>query len=159
MKQINTMRAVLSLVVIAMSCLTAKGQLNGTYTVYGAGANYADLQAAASALSAGVSGPVTFKIRPGTWSSSSTSIASLVNIAGASATNTITFEAENGNAATTIIENTNTSSSTSSNHIFYFNSAKYVRVRNLTLKKRILLTVPVYVLPAMLIIILSRTVY
>src|SRR5690606_28279398 len=135
MKQINTMRAALSLLVIAMSCLTAKGQLNGTYTVYGAGANYASLQAAASALSAGVSGPVTFKIRPGTWTSTSTSIASLVNIAGASATNTITFEAENGSAATTIIQNTNTSTTAANNCIFYFNGAKYVRVRNLTLDK------------------------
>jgi len=133
MKQINTMRAMLSLLLVAITCLTAKGQLNGTYTVYGAGANYADLAAAANALSAGVSGPVTFKIRQGTWSSSSTSIASIGNIAGASATNTITFEAENGNAVTTIIENTAGSSST--NNIFYLNSAKYIRVRNLTLNK------------------------
>ncbi|MEZ5017222.1 MAG: right-handed parallel beta-helix repeat-containing protein [Flavipsychrobacter sp.] len=111
--------------------------LNGNYTIYGAGANYATLSDAASALnSQGVSGPVVFKVRPGTWSSSSTSSAVLNSITGASATNTITFEAENGNAATTTITNTNTSSSTTTgNFIFRFNSAKYIKVRNLTLDK------------------------
>ena len=136
MKQINTMRAsLLSLLLVAITGLTAYGQLNGTYTVYGTSPNYATLQDAVNALTAGVSGPVTFKIRPGTWSSTTTSIANLGAVAGASATNTITFEAENGSAATTTISNTNTSTSTTSNHIFYFNGSKYIRVRNLTLSK------------------------
>jgi parallel beta-helix repeat protein len=136
MKQINTMRAsLLSLLLVAITGLTAYGQLNGTYTVYGTSPNYATLQDAVNALTAGVSGPVTFKIRPGTWSSTTTSIANLGAVAGASATNTITFEAENGNAATTTISNTNTSTATTSNHVFYFNGSKYIRVRNLTLSK------------------------
>jgi hypothetical protein len=136
MKQINKMKAsLLSMLMVAITGLTAYGQLNGTYTVYGTSPNYANLQAAVNALSAGVSGPVTFKIRPGNWSSSTTSIANLGAVAGASATNTITFEAENGSAATTTITNTSTSSSTTANHIFYFNGSKYIRVRNLTLNK------------------------
>ncbi|MCB9045189.1 MAG: right-handed parallel beta-helix repeat-containing protein [Chitinophagales bacterium] len=136
MKQINKMKvSVLSAVFLLVAAVSVNAQLNGVYTVYGSGANYADLQAAANALSAGVSGPVVFKIRPGNWSSSSTSSAIIGNISGASATNTITFEAENGSAATTTITNSNSSSSTSSNHIFYFNGGKYVRVRNLTLNK------------------------
>ncbi|MCB9045188.1 MAG: right-handed parallel beta-helix repeat-containing protein [Chitinophagales bacterium] len=136
MKQINKMKlSVLSVIILLLATISVQAQLNGTYTVYGSGANYPNLQAAASALSAGVSGPVVFKIRPGNWSSSSTSSAIIGNISGASATNTITFEAENGSAATTTITNSNSSSSTSSNHIFYFNGAKYVTVRNLTLTR------------------------
>ena len=136
MKQINKLRAsLLSMLLVAATCLTANGQLNGTYTVYGAGANYATLQDAVNALSAGVSGPVVFKIRPGNWSSATTSIANLGSIAGANSTNTVTFEAENGSAATTTITNTSTSSSSTANHIFYFNGTKYVTVRNLTLNK------------------------
>lgn len=118
-------------------CVTANAQpLNGTYTIYGSGPDYVSLEAAANDLNnRGVSGPVVFQVRPGTWTSSSTSDATINSVSGASATNTITFEAENGDAATTIIQNTNSSSSTSNNFIFRFNSAKYVRVRNLTLDK------------------------
>ncbi len=125
------------LLVLGFTIPAVAQPLSGTYTVYGTGANYSDLSAAASALNAqGVSGPVIFKIRPGNWSSSSTSDAVLNSVTGASATNTITFEAENGNAATTTITNTNSSSSTTSgNFIFRFNSAKYIKVRNLTLNK------------------------
>ena len=138
MKQINKKtKQLLMLALLALFChSSAMAQLNGTYTVYGAGANYASLEAAAAALSAGVSGPVVFKIRPGTWSSASTSDAIILNVGGANAVNTITFEAENGNAATTTITNTNTASSaTTSNFIFFLNGAKYIRVRNLTLNK------------------------
>jgi hypothetical protein len=69
MKHINKTGAkIIALVALTAACVSARAQLNGTYTVYGAGANYADLQTAANALSAGVSGPVTFRIRPGNWS-------------------------------------------------------------------------------------------
>ncbi len=138
MKHFNkTMVYLLPLLFILVAGTTVMAQpLNGTYTVYGTGADYSNLQAAANDLnSRGVSGPVVFKIRPGTWTSSSTSDASIINVSGSSSTNTITFEAENGNAATTEIRNTNTSSSSSSNFIFRFNNAKYIRVRNLTLNK------------------------
>jgi parallel beta-helix repeat protein len=135
MKQLNKIKGLLLLMAMSIAFLQTDAQLNGTYTVYGTGANYANLQAAVNALSAGVSGPVTFKIRPGNWSSSTSSIANLGAVAGASATNTITFEAENGSAATTTITNTSSSSSTTANHIFYFNGSKYIRVRNLTLNK------------------------
>ncbi|MCB9064987.1 MAG: right-handed parallel beta-helix repeat-containing protein [Chitinophagales bacterium] len=125
-----------TLLFLAFGVAVQAQPLNGTYTVYGSSPDYANLQAAANDLnSKGVSGPVTFKVRPGTWTSSSASDASIISVSGASATNTITFESENGNAATTTIYNTNTSTSSSSNYIFYFNNAKYVRVRNLTLRR------------------------
>ncbi|MCB9045190.1 MAG: right-handed parallel beta-helix repeat-containing protein [Chitinophagales bacterium] len=132
-KKLTRLVMLVSMVLIGQASLFA--QLNGTYTVYGSGANYSTLQAAASALSAGVSGPVTFKIRSGTWTDANTVIATIGNIAGASATNTITFEAENGNAATTVLVNSSTSSTTTLNNIFYLDGAKYIRVRNLTLNK------------------------
>ncbi len=127
----------LPLILLMVTGTTVWAQpLNGTYTIYGTGADYSNLAAAANDLnSRGVSGPVIFKIRPGTWTSSSTSQANIINVSGSSATNTITFEAENNSAATTEIRNTNTSSSSNSNYIFRFNNSKYVTVRNLTLNK------------------------
>lgn len=134
MKQLDKL-LLLVLFVLAGSFTYAQ-PLNGNYTVYGAGADYANLQAAANDLNnKGMSGPVVFKIRPGVHTSSTTSDAYIQNVSGASATNTITFEAENGDASTTEIRNTNTSTSNGSNYIFRLNDAKYVRVRNLTLNK------------------------
>lgn len=47
---------------------TAYAQLSGTYTIGGADGTYANFTEAASALEAqGVSGPVTFKVRPATY--------------------------------------------------------------------------------------------
>lgn len=139
MKQLHKLFAVpVQVLLLLLTFGTVVAQpLNGTYTIYGAAANYTSLDAAANDLNAkGVSGPVVFKVRPGTWSSSSTSSAVISNITGASVTNTITFEAENGSAATTTITNTNTSSSTTTgNFIFRFNNAKFIKVRNLTLEK------------------------
>ena len=69
---------------------TVQAALSGTYTVGGTTPDFADPATAASAVVAqGVSGPVIFNIRPGTY----TGKVSLTSIAGASSTNTITFQA------------------------------------------------------------------
>ena len=138
MKHFNKMRmALLPIIVMLVTALPALAQpLNGTYTIYGSSPDYSTLAAAATDLNnKGVSGPVIFKVRQGTWSNSTTAKAQINAVAGASATNTITFEAESGVASNTIINNTRNSSSTSYNYVFYFNNAKYIRVRNLTLRR------------------------
>ena len=54
MKHFNKIYAfLLPLVILLGASMSSFAQLNGTYTVYGAGANYANLQAAASALTYG----------------------------------------------------------------------------------------------------------
>jgi parallel beta-helix repeat protein len=83
-------------IAIAMVTWTAaSAQLSGTYTVdanlpTGAG-NYATLAAAAADLSTlGVSGPVVFQVYPN--ATPYTGFAIALNIAGSSATNTVTFQ-------------------------------------------------------------------
>ncbi len=94
--------------------------LSGTYTVGGTTPDFADIASAASALQFGLAGPVTFDIRPGTYTGQV-----VVNgpILGGSATNTVTFE---GNNNTNRILSTNTATAS-----FLINNASYVTVQNL----------------------------
>jgi hypothetical protein len=70
--------------------------LNGTYTIGGPTPNFVNLSQAADALNcAGVTGPVVFNIRTGTYTDS----IDLVAISGASAINTVTFKSQTGNLA------------------------------------------------------------
>ena len=67
---------------------TAIAQLSGTYTVGGTSPDYTSVVAAANDLnSKGISGPVTFNIRPGTY----TGRVVINNITGADNNNRITF--------------------------------------------------------------------
>ncbi len=66
----------------------ANAQLSGTYTIGSSSdADYPSFTAAAEALTAGVAGPVLFQVEPGTYNE----YFSLGEIAGASATNRVTF--------------------------------------------------------------------
>jgi hypothetical protein len=70
-----------------------KSGFHGTYTI-GEGGNYKNFTTAIEALKVGVDGPVTFKVKPGVYQEQ----IKIPEIQGASATNTITFESETGNA-------------------------------------------------------------
>ncbi len=72
------------------------GGMSGTYTIGGASPDYTTLAQASSALNArGVCGPVTFRIRAGTYAS-----ANFNATVGASLINTITFLSDNGDSST-----------------------------------------------------------
>jgi hypothetical protein len=103
----------------------AWSQLNGTYTI-GTGGNYSTFAAAITALStSGVSGPVTFNVFAGTYNEQ----LSIPAIAGASSTNTITFDGGVGNAASRVITN---SVSSYNGSVITLNGADYLRFKNLT---------------------------
>ncbi|NJN78324.1 MAG: hypothetical protein HC803_08365 [Saprospiraceae bacterium] len=98
--------------------------LSGTYTVGGAGANYADIAAALLDLNTcGVSGAVTFNIAAGTY----TGAVSIGQITGSSATNTVTFNG--AGAATTTI----THGGTGQYATILLDGADYVTFQNLTI--------------------------
>jgi hypothetical protein len=79
--------------------------LSGTYTVGGATADYPAFADVMTALNnCGVSGPTVFKINSGTYNNQLT----FYTIAGASATNTVTFMPNTG--ATVVITNSSTTS-------------------------------------------------
>jgi parallel beta-helix repeat protein len=128
MKHFNLLKALLLAPLAVFVCNRASAQLSGTYTVGGTSPDYATLAAAVADLNAnGVSGPVTFNIRNGSY----TDNAVINGIAGASSTNRIVFKSETDNAANVTI--TNSASSTANNYVFKLNGAKWVTIRDLSL--------------------------
>ena len=102
--------------------------LSGTYTI-GSAADYTTIALAVSALHTnGINGPVTFNFLSGTY----TEYVTLNEITGASATNTITFQAGNGNANSVIWENTNNNSSY--NYVLRLNGTDHVTLKHITFK-------------------------
>ena len=107
-----------------------KAQLSGAYTIGGTSPDYVTIADALTAAQAGVSGPVIFNIRPGTYSGK----IFLNEIQGASFTNTITFQSESGDSTSVII--TDSSSSTSSSDFTIFvNGADFIRFNQLTIER------------------------
>ncbi len=130
MKQVNSLKVVVVTVFALILSVPSIAQLSGTYTVGGTSPDYSTLSAAISALnSQGVNGPVIFNIRDGNHSGSSWQ-GTINNVSGASATNTITFQSQSGNAANCTLS---PSGSSSNNYVFYLNNARYVTIKNLTL--------------------------
>ncbi len=104
MKHFNYLkRALIPMLIALVAAFPALAQpLSGIYTVGGTSPNYATLSAAISAVNNNpVVGPVVFNIRPGTYTGS-TAQGTLNVITGANATNTVTFQAENGPGTVTL---------------------------------------------------------
>jgi len=98
----------------------------GSFTV-GSGGTYATLEAAVTDVTTrGVNGAVTFRLRNGTFNEQIT----IGVISGVSATNTITFESESGNAANVIL--TFAATATATNYIVRLDNANFIRFRHLT---------------------------
>lgn len=120
------------LLALGVSSAAIAAPLNGTYTIGGTTPNYATLSAAVNALNTeGVSGPVTFNIRNGVYTAT-TWRAEIKTIAGASATNRITFKSESNNAANVTIRVNATASA--SNYVLKLNSTSFITIKNLTLR-------------------------
>ncbi len=99
----------------------------GTYTVGGASPDFVNLDDVSLKLkTCGISGPVTFNVRPGTYYTN-------VNFAktlGGSAVNMVTLKSESNDASSVIILDTNNSVAT-----FLLDSVSDFKVQYLTLKK------------------------
>jgi gliding motility-associated-like protein len=112
----------------------------GTYTIDNSqpttwpgppGSNFNTFNAAVSAMTCGITGPVIFNVRPGTTAGVYNEQVSIPYIKNSSAVNTITFQSENGNAAS--INLTYSSSAAPTNYTLRLDSVKYVTFRNLTI--------------------------
>jgi hypothetical protein len=107
------------------------GPLSGNYTINAAGSGASNFNSFSEAIStmlcAGIAGPVNFDVAAGTYNEQVT----MPVIAGASATNTITFDGGAGNAATRIL--TFGTNDVNARHTVRFNS-QYVTFRNLTIQ-------------------------
>jgi hypothetical protein len=97
----------------------------GTYTVGGTSPDYGTLAlASGDVMARGVTGPVVFSIRPGTY----TEQVDMRMFGGASSTSTVTFQPESGGVTW------DGTPSGSVNYVLRLNAVGHVRVRDLTLQ-------------------------
>jgi parallel beta-helix repeat protein len=102
--------------------------MSGIYTIGGTTPDFETFSLAADALNnKGISGPVTFNVRNGSY----TENFELFEISGASATNTITFQAETGDSTMVILSNN--SPSALENYVIKLTGTDYITIRNMTI--------------------------
>ncbi|MBK7652668.1 MAG: hypothetical protein IPJ20_20630 [Flammeovirgaceae bacterium] len=102
--------------------------LSGNYTV-GVGQTYTTINAAITAMKVnGINGAVTFLLRTQTFNEQFI----LPSISGSSATNTITFQSQTGNAADVILKFTASASGT--NYVAQLSNESFVTFKNLSFK-------------------------
>jgi hypothetical protein len=102
----------------------------GSYTIGGSSPNYPTFGAAVTDLNTrGITGAVTFSARTGSYNEQVT----LNPVAGASASNTVTFQSESGVASDAVLHYSQSQSDATLNHVFLLNSAAHVRIKNLML--------------------------
>jgi Secretion system C-terminal sorting domain/Periplasmic copper-binding protein (NosD) len=121
-------------ILVLLSVSHVKAQLSGTYYIGSCGtADFATFSDAASALSGGVTAPVTLKVCNQTFTEQVT----LPVITGTDATNTVTFEPD---AGTPILQFAPTSSS--ANFVLRFNGADFVIMKGITIRNTALELAP-----------------
>lgn len=126
----NIIKSLFLCIIIIASVNNSFAQLNGTYTIGGAGATYPTISSAAAALAVGVSGPVVFNINQGTY----TEKFYLGAITGVNATNTVTFKSTLNDSSLVII--TDASSTTSiNNYTVGFIGTSYVTFKGVTIQR------------------------
>ncbi len=102
--------------------------LAGPYTVGGLSPDFTDFNAAALALKQrGISANVTFNVRNGVYDE----IVEIKEIAGVSASDTIIFQSENGNAALVSLEN-----ASFSEDVLTLTGTDYITFKNLTIQSK-----------------------
>lgn len=129
-----------SLTLMAVACLSASlalaAPLSGTYTVGGADPHFATLRDATQALYAnGVDGPVVINIRPGNYDGP----INIPDIAGASAVNTITIQAETGTASDVLVSYTSIDPATTALAVWQV-SGDWVILQYLTMQQNSVFT-------------------
>ena len=127
MKKSSTLFALLLLI----ASIAFAGPLSGTYTVGGTDPHFETVREATVALSQnGIDGPVVFNIRPGVYDGP----IGIPDIAGASATNTITIQSETGIASDVSVEYTSIDPATTSLAVWQV-SGDWVTLQYLTIQQ------------------------
>jgi hypothetical protein len=104
-----------------------KAAMSGTFTIGGASPDYPSFAAAiGDMVTNGICGPVVLNVRNGNYNAN----LDLMEVAGASATNTITIQSESGNKADVNVSFAATA--TTNNFLVRFGGAKFVTIRNMT---------------------------
>ena len=113
----------------SVSVMSCAGPLAGTYTIGGASSDYTDFNEAVLALRyCGVSGPVVFNVLPGTYDEQ----VLIQQVAGASATNTITFQSQT--SLNTDVTLQYAAQGSVDNFVLKLDTASFLRFNNMTIK-------------------------
>ena len=121
--------ALLLLPLLLTIALPVQAQLSGSYTIGGTAPDYSTIGDAISDLSAqGVNGAVVFNLRDGVYLEQNI----LPAIAGASATNTITFQSESGNAVGVMIQWS--PNGVADNYVLQLDGADHIHLHQLTMQ-------------------------
>ncbi len=108
--------------------VTRQAAMSGVYTIGGIAPHFSTFTAAVSALTQnGVCGPVAFKVRSGTYTEQVT----IAPVSGASAVNTVSFEAETGNRNDVTLTNNTTNATLM--WVLSLNGCNFVTFRNMTI--------------------------
>lgn len=115
------------LLMLCSSLLNAQA-LSGNYTIGGTSPDFPTLSGAVASLNTnGVSGPVVFNIRSGTYTERIT----IGQVAGASATNTITFKSEKNHSDSVAV--TYTAAAAADRPTVLLNGTDYITFRDMTI--------------------------
>lgn len=106
--------------------VVVRPSLSGTFTIGGANPDFNTFADAVTALQFGICGPVTFRVRPGTYNEQ----VKLSNIGGASLANPITFESTVQDSSAVNLVGT---ASSSDNYTLLVDGTSFVTFRNITL--------------------------
>jgi hypothetical protein len=129
------------LIFLITVCEIIAQPMSGPYTIGGSSPDFATLQLAADALNArGVSGPVFFNIRPGTYSKNGGNNTVLLldsTVAGLSENNRVTFQpdAATGGTVDNVILEMNVSNQTTAHNHLVLVSLDYIIFQNLTFQE------------------------
>lgn len=107
--------------------LICTGLKTGTYTIGGSNPTYTDITSAISSISCGITGPVVFNVRPGTYNERFT----IGNPKNTSSVNTITIKAENNDSSSVIINYAGAVTPTTRN-VVRLNRSKNIILKYLT---------------------------
>lgn len=115
-------------ILLIVKQITFSQCLSGVYTIGGTAPSYTSITQAVSSLTVnGVCGPVTFNIRPGTYTEKIT----IPVIAGTSSVNTISFQSESLDSSSVLIQSTGINGA---NYIFQLNGADFISFQKLSFK-------------------------
>lgn len=116
---------------MATTTLSWAQPLNGTYTIGGTTPDYATFNAALTDLETnGVSGPVTFNIRTGTYNEQ----IRINSFTGASLANMVVFQSETGIPTDVVLHHQHTGTSTNANYTIFIDGADFLTFQNMTIQ-------------------------
>ena len=106
--------------------------LSGTYQIGGVGHDYANFKSAIAALNAhGICGPVVFNVSDSTYKEQ----IRIGNISGTSPINTVTIQSKSGDSSKVILTYPSSGVSTDPNYVLSLDSAKYLTINKITIKR------------------------